>query len=67
MENHTLTTNELEDKEFDAFRDIVTKESGIKLSNSKKMLVQARLMKRMREIGIKKFADYLEFLQKKLQ
>jgi chemotaxis protein methyltransferase CheR len=53
---------QLGDREFDFFRDAIYRESGIKLSDIKRSLVQARLLKRLRELGIGDYHEYSEYL-----
>ena len=50
-------------KVFDRFREIVYEQAGISLGPQKEALVQARVGKRMRTIGIDSFYDYLDRLE----
>lgn len=52
----------LKDGEFNLIKDIVYKESGIHLSDMKKALVQARVMKRLRQLRIGNYEDYCQYL-----
>lgn len=52
----------LTEEEFVKFRDIVYKESGISLSDVKKILLQSRLMKRLRFLNLNNFSDYYNYL-----
>lgn len=52
----------LEDGDFNRLRDIVYNEAGIKLSDVKKILMQSRLMKRLRELKLESFSDYYDYL-----
>lgn len=52
----------LEDEDFNKLREIVYREAGIKLSDVKKILMQSRLMKRLRELRIDSFSDYYDYL-----
>lgn len=54
---------ELGEHDFERFREVIYRESGIKLSPMKKALVQSRLMRRMRELRIGSFEEYYEYLQ----
>jgi len=54
---------ELDDKQFNLFREIIYREAGIKLSDMKKALVQSRLLRRLRELHIFSYDDYYSFLQ----
>ena len=53
---------ELGDREFDFFRGVIYRECGIKLSDIKRALVQARLLKRLRELRIGDYHEYSEYL-----
>ncbi len=57
-----LRSYNLTDEEFNNFRDIVFRESGIKLADVKKILVQSRLMKRLRALNMETFSDYYTYL-----
>ncbi len=48
------------DEEFERFRSLVYRESGISLNDSKKSLLVARLSKRLRTLGLATFRDYYE-------
>jgi chemotaxis protein methyltransferase CheR len=52
----------LSEGEFNKFREIVYREAGIKLADVKKILVQARLMKRLRFLNLDSFEDYYNYL-----
>ena len=52
----------LSEVEFNKFREIVYREAGIKLADVKKILVQARLMKRLRFLNLESFEDYYNYL-----
>lgn len=54
---------QLSQKDFDYIRNIVYKESGIKLSEMKRALVQSRLLRRMRELGIHHYQEYCNYLR----
>jgi chemotaxis protein methyltransferase CheR len=53
----------LTDQEFGLFRDLVDKEIGIHLSATKQALVNARLLSRVRELGLATFTQYYERVQ----
>ncbi len=63
MANYPNLIAELNDADFDLFREIIYRESGINLSPLKKALVQSRLMRRMRELGLRDFHAYYDYLQ----
>ncbi|MBN2079474.1 MAG: protein-glutamate O-methyltransferase CheR [Spirochaetes bacterium] len=52
----------LGNEEFFLIKDIVYRESGIRLSDMKKALVQARLMKRLRELSMGDYGEYCRYL-----
>jgi len=52
----------LNQKEFNLFREFVYKEAGISLSEHKMPLVQGRLAKRLRELNLKSYLDYYNYL-----
>lgn len=52
----------LTEEEFIKFRDIVYKESCINLADVKKILLQSRLIKRLRFLNLNSFSDYYDYL-----
>lgn len=48
------------DEEFERFRSLVYRESGISLSESKRALIVSRLSKRVMTLGLKTFQDYYD-------
>ena len=48
----------LSDKEFEIFRALVYAHTGISLSESKRPLLQARLTRRLRALGLATFSEY---------
>jgi len=50
----------LTDPEFSRFRELVEREVGIHLSSVKQALVNARLLSRIRELGLSTFHEYYE-------
>ena len=50
------------DKEFKRLSDFIHSEVGIKLPSSKKVMVEARLQKRLRTLGMPGYRQYYEFL-----
>jgi chemotaxis protein methyltransferase CheR len=56
-------TMDLKAREFEEFRELVYKTSGITLGDGKESLVSARLGKRMRALGIPDFRAYLDWVQ----
>lgn len=49
--------------EFEAIRDLVRAETGVALTDAKRMLVQTRLGRRLRSLGLPSFGSYLDLLQ----
>lgn len=54
----------LGDAEFQFLRDFVYRHCGIALSEQKRQLVQGRLLRRLRALGLNEFASYCELLRK---
>ena len=52
----------LSDIDFIKLRDIIYKEAGIKLADVKKILMQSRLIKRLRDLKLDNFTEYHEYL-----
>lgn len=52
----------LSDRDFNRLRDIIYTEAGIKLSDVKKILMQSRLIKRLRELKLDDFTEYYDYL-----
>jgi len=53
---------QITNQEFEIFRKIIYDECGIKLTEVKKALVQARLMKRLRKLNISGYMEYHTYL-----
>lgn len=58
----TLMSIELDEKYFKKVSEIVYRVSGINLKGGKEALVRARLMKRLRVMGMESFEEYLKFI-----
>ena len=54
--------NQLSENEFTKFKEIIYLEAGIKLTDLKKALVQARLSRRMRALSLSTYEDYYSYL-----
>lgn len=54
----------LSETEFAAFRSFVMESTGISLSPAKKALVEGRLSKRLRTLGLSSYRAYLELLRR---
>lgn len=53
---------QISDKDFVRFRELIYREAGINLSDAKKALLQARLTRRIRHLGIETFSEYYDYL-----
>ncbi len=53
---------QLSDSDFEKFKELIYREAGIHLTEMKKALVQARLTKRIRALGLVSFSDYHRYL-----
>lgn len=49
---------ELEKREFYRFRDLISRHSGINLTEEKRELLKSRVLKRLRALGIPSFREY---------
>ncbi|WDE06428.1 protein-glutamate O-methyltransferase CheR [Thalassomonas viridans] len=60
-----LDTNKLtlSDYVFNQFKSLMFKESGVMLSNDKQVMVKARLAKRLRQLNLDSFEQYLHLVQ----
>ena len=52
----------LTDRDFQTIRKMVYEHTGINLSEAKKDMVYSRLARRLRQLGLEKFSDYLALL-----
>jgi len=55
----------ISDNEFDRLRRFFESASGIKLADSKKVLVCGRLSKRLRHWGLQTYREYIDFIEAK--
>ena len=62
--NSVLTGRSIENNDFQRVRRIIHDYAGIFINEGKEALVQSRLMKRMRVLGISSFSDYLDLIEK---
>jgi len=53
----------LTDADFERIRLLIHQRAGISLSVQKRQMVYSRLSRRLRELGLRKFSDYLAFLE----
>lgn len=59
----SLDKIDLTDSDFNRVRDLIYDYSGIHLHDGKQALVRARLMKRLRKLGIRSFENYLNSIE----
>lgn len=59
----TLLDVQLGDQEFNFIRTVVEKNAGIILGSNKRQLVQGRLARRVRELGLASVAEYCEIIR----
>ena len=57
------TENKLSHTDFSRISNIVYEYSGINMQEGKEPLVQLRLLKRMRNLGISNFSKYIDFIE----
>jgi chemotaxis protein methyltransferase CheR len=55
----------LGDREFKSFQKLIYDFAGISLADTKQVMVQGRLSRRLRELQLGSYSDYLELLQSK--
>ncbi|MBN1534221.1 MAG: protein-glutamate O-methyltransferase CheR [Spirochaetes bacterium] len=58
---------ELREEDFLHFKNVIFQETGIKLSDMKKALVQSRLLKRLRELKLDDYNEYSHYLDENYQ
>jgi chemotaxis protein methyltransferase CheR len=54
---------ELSEADFDFLRHVVMENAGIVLGPSKRQLVQGRLVRRVRDLGLRSFSEYCDYLR----
>ena len=59
-------SDELKERDYQAIKSIVANSVGIKLTKKKKSLIVSRLSKRINELGLKGFSQYIEYIQNNL-
>jgi chemotaxis protein methyltransferase CheR len=57
-----MSVKPIGDQEFDLFQKLIYRSAGIHLSVAKRTLLEARLAKRVRELGLDSFSAYYDFL-----
>ncbi len=63
--NSILSVAKLRSSEFQVLSSLVYKECGIHLSEAKNVMLESRLQKRLRVLGIKSFHDYIDYVSSK--
>jgi chemotaxis protein methyltransferase CheR len=64
MDVVTIQTAELTDRQFRQISELVRNQCGINLHEGKRELVKARLGKRLRELGLSGYDDYVEYVRR---
>ena len=57
-----MSVKPIGDQEFDLFQKLIYRSAGIHLSVAKRTLLEARLAKRIRELGLDSFSAYYDYL-----
>ena len=57
---------EITEKEFQLFKDIIYRQTGIHMSEKKRNLIVARLSRRLRALNLKNFSEYYKYLSENL-
>ena len=60
--DHNGTVPGLSEKEFKRLKELIREHCGIKMASAKKPMLEARLHKRLKALGISSFKEYCEFL-----
>lgn len=55
-------TPKMKDADFTKFSNLIKSEFGIKMPPSKKTMLEARLQKRLRALGMKSYSEYCDFI-----
>lgn len=58
----SVLNQELTEKEFNTIASYIETNVGIKMPSTKKVMIQSRLVPRLRTLGISNFSDYLNFV-----
>ncbi len=61
-ENTTTFSPSLSDRDFKRLSEFIQSECGIKMPPSKKVMLQSRLQKRIRQLGMKSLKEYCSYL-----
>jgi chemotaxis protein methyltransferase CheR len=60
--NPDFTPAKLNNRDFDRLSEFITREFGIKMPDIKKIMLQSRLQRRLIELGLDNFSDYVGYL-----
>jgi chemotaxis protein methyltransferase CheR len=61
---HAAELPPLSDREFRGFREVIYRETGIQISEHKRELLTARLSRRVRSLGMRRFGEYLMAIER---
>lgn len=61
---HAAELLPLSDREFRGFREIIYRETGIHIAEHKRELLTARLSRRIRSLGMRRFGEYLTIVER---
>ena len=56
----------MNDTEFKLFRDFIYDKSGINYTENKKIILQNRIRRRMRELDLNSYTQYYEIVKKNI-
>ena len=59
---NVLNLKRLSEKDFTRLSEFIQSEYGIKMPTTKKLMLEARLQKRLRKLGIKEFDEYIDYI-----
>lgn len=65
MEKHEQREFRLTDRDFNHLRQLVTRETGIVITDAKRQMIYGRLSRRLRILGIDNFTEYCRLLEDK--
>ncbi len=60
--NQRNSFKKLKDEEFQFFKKFLLKKLGIEIKNEKKIMLESRLNKRLHNLGLSNFTEYINFL-----
>lgn len=62
MRKHITIKPEMDDREFRILKDLIYRESGIHLTEKKRMMLSSRLYKRLMVLGLSTYSEYIDYL-----